>query len=337
MDRTATLGRPTLKTLAAETGLAVATVSRALNDAPDIGEATKVRVRDAARRLGYSPNRAARRLRTGRTQVLSMLLMPDLDVMSSASRLIHALGSGLRGTGYHLIVTPAYPDENSIEQLRYLVETQSADAVILNRIEPEDARIAFLTERGFPFATHGRTEMGLDHPFYDYDNERFAELAVAALARRGCRRLLLIAPPMGQSYARHMLAGADAEAKRQGIALERLGTATIDAPAERLEAAVTERLAQGGVDGVLTASASAAIAVTASAEALGLRLGHGIEVAAKEATPFLRRFRPEIIAVRENTSRAGAFLAEAALAAVRQPDQPPMQFLEVPEPGDVSD
>ena len=37
--------RPTLKTIAAETGLAIATVSRALKDAPDIGEETKKRVR----------------------------------------------------------------------------------------------------------------------------------------------------------------------------------------------------------------------------------------------------------------------------------------------------
>ena len=40
-------GRPTLKTIAGETGLAIATVSRALKNAPDIGEETKKRVREA--------------------------------------------------------------------------------------------------------------------------------------------------------------------------------------------------------------------------------------------------------------------------------------------------
>ena len=44
--------RPTLKTIAAATGLAIATVSRALKDAPDIGEDTKRRVREMAERRG---------------------------------------------------------------------------------------------------------------------------------------------------------------------------------------------------------------------------------------------------------------------------------------------
>ena len=45
--------RPTLKTIAYMTGLGVTTVSRALNDAPDIGQATKERVRLVAQQIGY--------------------------------------------------------------------------------------------------------------------------------------------------------------------------------------------------------------------------------------------------------------------------------------------
>ena len=49
---------PTLKTIAALSGLAVPTVSRALSDAPDIGTKTKERIRQIARDIGYVPNRA---------------------------------------------------------------------------------------------------------------------------------------------------------------------------------------------------------------------------------------------------------------------------------------
>ncbi len=60
--------RPTLKTIAYMTGLGVTTVSRALHDAPDIGQATKERVRLVAKQIGYRPNRAGVRLRTGQDQ-----------------------------------------------------------------------------------------------------------------------------------------------------------------------------------------------------------------------------------------------------------------------------
>ena len=82
-----------------------------------------------------------------------------------------------------------------LDPVRYIVETGSADGVIFSRTEPQDARVRYLHERGFPFATHGRTEMGIEHPFFDFDNARYAEIAVERLVARGRRRLALLPPP----------------------------------------------------------------------------------------------------------------------------------------------
>ena len=135
-------GRPTLKTIARETGFAIATVSRALKDAPDIGEDTKRLVREVAQRLGYRPNRAGVRLRTGKTNVIALVLSTEQDVMNHTSRLIYSIAAALRGTAYHLIVMPYFPDQNPMEPIRYIVETESADAIILNQTEPDDPRKA---------------------------------------------------------------------------------------------------------------------------------------------------------------------------------------------------
>jgi len=53
-------------------------------------------------------------------------------------------------------------------------------------------------------------------------------------------------------------------------------------------------------------------------------------VVAKEAIPFLRLFRPQLITVQEDVGRAGQVLASAAMQAVHDPDAPPMQELDVP-------
>lgn len=76
-------GRPTLKTIAFMTGLGVTTVSRALKDAPDIGAETKERVRLVAKQIGYQPNRAGVRLRTGKTNVISLVLTLEEEIMAS--------------------------------------------------------------------------------------------------------------------------------------------------------------------------------------------------------------------------------------------------------------
>jgi LacI family transcriptional regulator len=133
--------RPTLKTISRLTGLAVATVSRALHDAPDIGEATKRRVQEMADLVGYRPNRAGVRLRTGKTNVISLVLSTDHDVMNHTARLISSVAGALRDSPYHLIVTPYFPAEDPMAPVRYIVETQSADAVILNQIQPRDPRV----------------------------------------------------------------------------------------------------------------------------------------------------------------------------------------------------
>ncbi len=156
--------RPTLKTLAEATGLAVATVSRALKDAPDISKETKRRVSEAAATLGYQPNRAGVRLRTGKTNVIALVLSAEAEMMNHTSRLIHSIAAALRGTAYHMIVFPMTADENPMDPIRYIVETGSADGVIMNQTRPDDPRAHYMAERDFAFATHGRTDTGIAPP-----------------------------------------------------------------------------------------------------------------------------------------------------------------------------
>ena len=99
-------GRPTLKTIAYMTGLGVTTVSKALKDAPDISRSTKERVRLVAQQVGYRPNRAGVRLRTGRTNVISVVLSVETEVLGLTPHIVHGISVHLSGTPYHLVVTP---------------------------------------------------------------------------------------------------------------------------------------------------------------------------------------------------------------------------------------
>ena len=66
-----------LKDISAVCGVSVATVSKALNDHGDIADATKERIRQKAKQMGYSPNSAAKALKTSRTRNLGVLLSDD--------------------------------------------------------------------------------------------------------------------------------------------------------------------------------------------------------------------------------------------------------------------
>lgn len=318
--------RPTLKTIARITGFSVPTVSRALSDAPDIGEETKKRVRALARELGYRPNRAGLRLRTGKTNVIALVLCTDHDVMNHTARLINSVAGALRGTPYHMIVTPYFPDESPLDPVRYIVTTRSADGVILNRVQPRDPRVDYLRAANFPFVLHGRTADLEDTPYFDFDNHAFGQLCIETLAGRGRKSAVIVAPPLAQSYAQHMVAGASEHAGDVAVAV--LEGAHSDSPSEQITAALADHLgAHPGTDAVITASAPSAIAATRAIEALGRRIGGDIDLASKEAIPFLTVFRPEILVCYEDVAQTGRFLAEALIRAIDAPHLPAMQRL----------
>ncbi len=327
-----TLGRaqkPTLKTISKLSGLAVPTVSRALNDAPDIGSDTKKLIRKIADEIGYVPNRAGVRLRTGRTNVISLVMSTEHD--NHTARLISSVAGGFEGTNFHLNVMPYSPSSDIMKPIRYIYETGSADAVILNQIEPEDERVAYLMERNFPFATHGRSNWSDQHPYYDFDNETYGRLAIDMLHERGRKHVAVVAPPLRQSYALHLVAGLRERAGANGQSLSILESVTSDNQTSEVNEGIIAHLAaHPETDAIVTASTASALAALATVENAGLAIGNEIDVFAKEAVPLMKMVCSDMLTIAESVGSAGDFLAKAAIQAIKQPELPPMQFLEVP-------
>lgn len=330
--------KPTLKTISRLSGLAVPTVSRALNDAPDIGKDTKIFVRSIADAIGYVPNRAGVRLRTGRTNVISLVLSTDHDMMNHTARLISSLASTLRNTPFHLIVTPCFPDEDVLKPIRYIVETKSADAVIFNQIRPDDPRVSYLMEKGFPFATHGRSQWSEQHAYADYDNVTFGRIGVQRLKEKGRKNIVLVAPPEEHNYSQEMRRGCKEACEDFGLKLLMTEKVTSDTPIRDTQSYLAQLFKDDpDIDGVICGSSNASLATAAAAEENGYVIGSDIDIIGKEAIPFLKLFRSELLVLKEDINSVGEFLAEAAIQAIRNPDAPPMHLLDVPKLSDFGD
>ena len=324
-------GRPTLKTIAYMTGLGITTVSRALNDAPDIGQSTKERVRLVAQQIGYRPNRAGVRLRTGRTNVISLILSVESEVLGLASHLLYGISDVLAESPYHLIVTPHSAKRDPLDAVRYIVETGSADGVIFSRTEPRDARVAYLHERSFPFATHGRTEMGIEHPYYDFDNETYASVAMDRLAARGRNRFTLLPPPPHLTYAAHMTLGFHRAIERHDLVDIPAHGVSTDSSYDAMFAEITRLMSsRRRPDAFVCGSASSAIAAISAAEAQGLVVGRDFDVAVKASFDLMTKFRREIIVVHEDFRAAGVALARAVTRTIAGAPPEDLQTIEVP-------
>lgn len=323
--------RPTLKTIAYLTGLGVTTVSRALKNGPEIGEETKERVRQVAKQLGYRPNRAGVRLRTGKTSVISLILNTDEGSMGLVSEMVFGITDVLADTSYHLIITP-YALSDPMAPVRYVVETASADGVIISRTEPRDPRVAYLSEQKMPFATHGRTDMGIVHAWHDFDNEAYAYQAVHMLAGKGRKRIALSGPPPELLYARHTSNGF----RR---AVRELGLETFVIPALDINSTVEENRQHGYLigkaderpDGIVCSAPRSALGLIGGLEQAGITIGRDMDVATKLSESFVGWFKPEILTFREDFRHAGRDLARSVLAIIDGADPASLQHLAGPD------
>jgi LacI family transcriptional regulator len=103
----------TIKDVAREAAVSVATVSRVYNDSASVAEETRERVQRVASRLGYAPHGGARSLITRTTHTLGVLL-PDL-YGEFFSELIRGIDQTVHAHGYHLLVASSHDAPGEIE------------------------------------------------------------------------------------------------------------------------------------------------------------------------------------------------------------------------------
>lgn len=298
--------RPTLKTVASMTGLAVTTVSRALSGAPEIAIATRERVAKAATEVGYIPDRAAQRLRTGKTNVISLILSPHDEILGFSNSMTLGLSRALKGTNYNLLVTPSFEESTEVKTIEKIVRNQMADGIIFSRTEPFDQRVRILMENNFPFVCHGRTEFSQSHSFVDFDNAEFARLAVERLVKKGRNRLFAIMPDRKFTFYGHLKYGFTSSATESGVFYEIPEEVNLDSTSEELYSAIAKRLKSGTrPDGFMCAGEVAAMTVMACLSDHDLVVGKDVDIVAKQTSKLFDHIRPRVDTIYEDIEEAG--------------------------------
>jgi len=325
-------GRPTLRTIAEMTGFAITTISRALNNAPELSDETRIRVQKIAAEIGYVPDRTALRLKTGRTHVIALILDTHDEILGFGKTMVSGLTNALSGTPYHLVITPSLRGVRPIDAISYILRNKAADGVIFSRIEPDDARVRLLIDEDFPFVSHGRTEHPEGHPYVDYDNAAFAHHAVMRLASKGCRKVTIILPPERFSFGHHLREGFTAAVAEAGLASEVLAGVTLDNTADEIRLAAMRRVAEPDApDGFVCTGDAAGLSIMAGLTDAGLVIGRDVQVVVKQTSGIFSQVRPRVDAIFEDTALAGQQMGELLLRRIGGEPLENLQILHAPE------
>ena len=183
----------TLATVAAAAGVSRQTVSNALNSPELLRPDTLERVQNAIERLGYTPNRAARNLRTRSSQLVGLRLDPAVEGTASGlmDRFLHSLVESCKETGLHVLLFTAEDVSDPLDGYDELLRSASVDAFVVTDTYRGNPQAAWLEERQVPFVAFGRpwTEPDANHPWADVDGRAGVILAVDHLVDRGHQRI----------------------------------------------------------------------------------------------------------------------------------------------------
>ncbi len=323
-----------LKSLACELGLSPTTVSRALNGYPEVNEATRKRVQDAAHRLGYAPNMRARALATGRAMAIGHVL-----TLSSRHELVNPvfadfiMGAGevYARSGYDLVLHIA-PDDDDARAYRELRAKGNVDGVIVHAPRADDPRIDLLNEIGMPFVVHGRAP-GSAQPYSwtDVNNLRAFRRATDFLLDLGHQRIALINGPAELGFATRRRLGYVEALEARGLTED---------PALVISGPMTETLGADSAHqllalpepptAILTASLLIAMGARRSIEERGLRLGRDVSVLTfDDDFTYLKNGGdvPVFTATRSSVREAGGRAAQMLLDLIADPDRTPRHEL----------
>ncbi|HZP19454.1 MAG TPA: substrate-binding domain-containing protein [Bauldia sp.] len=307
-----------LKELAERLGLSQTTVSRALNGFPEVSEATRQRVAEAARRFNYRPHVSARRLATGRAGAIGAVLQTDRNLLLDPHyvEFLAGLGERLARDEIDIVLSPTRAEDES-GAYRRIATGSRVDALVLSSPLIEDGRVATLAELGVPFVLHGRTISKSPHAWLDIDNEGAFHHATKHLLDLGHTRIALINGSSRLTYAAHRDQGFRKALAERGLASQPRFVAE-GAMTDEVGYRFAERLLgeRPRPTAFLVSSMMMALGAYRAIRTAGLEVGRDVSVIAHDDVfPFLNpeRLAPPLSTTRSSIRAAGTRSAELAL------------------------
>jgi DNA-binding LacI/PurR family transcriptional regulator len=190
----ATTKRATSLDVAKKAGVSRTTVSFVLNNVPgvSISDATRKKVLDTARSLNYHPNAAGRKLVSGKSNTVGLVLCQSPEQVFADAflpQVILGVEQAALEHGFHVMLKQVEPDDT--EGYIRLINENHVDGIILSGPRQDDKEIVRLHREGVPIMLMGQLP-DTHIPFVDIDAAAGAETAVRHLIDLGHRRVALI-------------------------------------------------------------------------------------------------------------------------------------------------
>lgn len=290
----------TIRDVAARAGVSLGTASRALTGRGRTSETARRRVLMAAEELGYRVNKAARSLRTNRTDTIGLLVS---DVRNPFfAELAYVVDKAASARGQSVITVSA--DESTAGQVRALrsLVQQGVDGLI---VVPQNGELTDLPAQ-IPTVFVDRHINGLDIPIIESDHAAGMRLLVEHLVGLGHREIALISGPLATSTGRLRYEAALTGLADHGIEIPSQWLKCGDFQWQAGQRAAAQILASPQQpSAIIAADNTTAVGTLLAARDAGVRLGQDMALVAFDDAPWFSVVDPPLTVVAQDIEGLG--------------------------------
>jgi LacI family transcriptional regulator len=314
-------GRLTIKEVAEAAGVSTQTVSRVLNNRPDVSAETYDRVKQIITDTGYAPNMMARSLTQGRSHILGVVAY-GLDYFGP-SRVLTGIEQQAADMGYAISLNLIHePATNDVDALLSSLFSRQVDGIIwaipevgTNRVWSHGRNPDFPVPVMLVGGMDGQTTL----PSIGIDNVAIGRLATEHLLAGGARKVGIITGPLAWWEAQQRRAGWRATLRAQGIDASDDLVAVGDWTANSGEQALYRLLAQcPDIDAIFASNDQMALGVLHGAHRLGRRVPEDLSVIGVDNIAEASHFWPSLSTVGQPLRDAGALAVRDIDASIRR-------------------
>lgn len=206
----------TMKDIAKKAGVSVVTVSRALNQKPDINKETKELILTIARELDYTPDSLAKSLVTKKTRTIG-IIVPAMDHFYA--EVVDGISKESLEQGYSVVLCNSHENPDKELELIRLLREKRVDGMLIYPIQADHRYIDELRNSPIPFVFLNRHTDELECEYVINDNVYGAYSAMTHLIQKGHQRIIYICAKPTASSGKERIAGCKKAFLENGLPL----------------------------------------------------------------------------------------------------------------------
>lgn len=325
--------RVTIRDVAAAAGVSYQTVSRVLNDRPDVADETRQRIKHVMYTLGYQPNAAARSLALKRTRTLGLITSDFSDWFFT--QVIVGAEIAARKLNYCLLLSSTERNPDDEPKYLQLFSEREVDGMLFIRAnaQGDSQQMIALSEQGMPIVTTADRQNRLDRIcVIVVDNIKGGFLATQRLIDVGHRRIGMITGPKTWESSQDRMLGYRRALEQSGIDLDPSLIEYGDWSYESGYRAMQQLLARSShITALFAQNDRMAIAAMWALREAGRQIPQDIAVVGFDDIPAAAFSTPPLTTVRQPMIQVGQIATELLIQMIENPTQERKEVVLEPE------